>query len=52
MAIEDFNEKMVGVMTQIEVTGATGTMKWTADGETVKEPMILKIVNGKTVVAD
>ncbi|MBE6669937.1 MAG: amino acid ABC transporter substrate-binding protein [Ruminococcaceae bacterium] len=52
MSIEDFNAKMIAAMTQIEVTGATGTMKWTADGETVKEPMILKIVNGKTVVVD
>jgi len=52
MAIPDFNSKMVAAMTKIEVTGATGTMKWTADGETVKEPMILKIVGGKTVVAD
>lgn len=52
MSIEDFNAKMIAAMTQIEVTGATGTMKWTADGETVKEPMILKIVNGKTVVTD
>lgn len=52
MEIADFNKKLVAAMTQIEVTGATGTMTWTADGETVKEPMILKIVGGKTVVAD
>lgn len=52
MDIADFNKKLVAAMTQIEITGATGTMKWTADGETVKAPLVLKIVNGKTVVAD
>lgn len=52
MAISDFNAKMVAAMTKIEVTGATGTMKWTADGETIKETKCLKIVGGKTVVAD
>ncbi len=50
LAIEDFNKKLIAAMTKIEVTGATGTMKWTADGETVKAPMILQIKNGKTVV--
>ncbi len=50
MAIADLNAKLIAAMTKIEVTGATGTMKWTADGETVKAPMILQIKGGKTVV--
>ena len=46
---EDFNKKMVGVMTQITVTGATGVMTWTADGETDKDPRVLQIKNGAYV---
>ena len=52
MSIDDFNKKLVAAMTQIQITGATGTMSWTADGETVKAPLVLKIVNGKTEVAE
>lgn len=50
MEIADFNAKLIAAMTKIEIVGATGTMKWTADGETVKTPMILEIKDGKTVV--
>ena len=47
---EDFNKKMVGVMTTITVTGATGTMTWTANGETDKDPLVLQIKGGQYVV--
>jgi hypothetical protein len=50
MDIADFNAKLIAAMTKIEIVGATGTMTWTADGETVKTPMILEIKDGKTVV--
>ncbi len=46
---EDFNKKMVGAMTQITVTGATGVMTWTADGETDKDPSVLQIKGGQYV---
>ncbi len=50
ISIDDFNKGMVGAMTKIMVTGVTGTMSWTADGETVKEPLVLQIKDGKTVI--
>lgn len=43
---DDFNEKMVAAMTQIEVTGVTGTMTWSADGETNKATKAMIIKNG------
>ena len=49
ITVEDFNKKMVGAMTQITVTGATGVMTWTADGETDKDPRVLQIKNGAYV---
>lgn len=50
MKAEDFNAQMVGAMTKITVEGATGTMKWTADGECNKAPLVLQIKNGEYVV--
>ncbi len=32
----DFNSKLVAAMPEITVDGVTGTMTWTAEGETVK----------------
>lgn len=47
---DEFNEKVIKAMTTIEVVGATGTMRWTADGETVKIPQVLQIKDGKYIV--
>ena len=41
-----FNASMVAAMTQISVTGLTGTLKWTADGETDKAVKVMVIKNG------
>ena len=49
ITVEDFNKKMVGAMTKITVTGATGVMTWTADGETDKDPNVLQIKGGQYV---
>lgn len=46
---EGFNAALIGAMTNITVTGATGTMKWTANGETSKNPLVLQIKDGKYV---
>lgn len=45
----DFNEKMIGAMTQITVKGTTGTMTWDADGEPVKSATAVVIKNGSYV---
>ena len=42
----DFNDKMVGAMTEIEVKGTTGTMTWDASGEPNKAASLVKIVGG------
>ena len=42
----DFNEAVVAAMTQIEVEGVTGTMTWTADGETNKAAQAMIIHDG------
>ena len=42
----DFNTRVVGAMTQIEVTGVTGTMTWSADGETTKGALAMIIHDG------
>ncbi|MBQ9106906.1 MAG: ABC transporter substrate-binding protein [Clostridia bacterium] len=43
---DDFNSKMVAAMTQITVKGVTGTMTWTADGETNKAAKAMIIHDG------
>jgi len=43
---KEFNEKLVAAMTEIEVTGVTGTMTWGADGETVKAAKAMIIHDG------
>ena len=46
---DDFNEKLIAAMTEIEVTGTTGTMTWTADGEPSKEATANVIKDGAYV---
>ena len=46
---DDFNEKLIAAMTEIEVTGTTGTMTWTADGEPSKEATAVVITDGAYV---
>lgn len=45
----DLGGKLVPVMTQIEVNGLTGNMKFTAEGEPDKVAKVAKIVNGEYV---
>ena len=49
VSVEGFNAALISAMTKINVTGATGTMKWTADGETTKTPLVLQIKDSKYV---
>lgn len=46
----DFNTKAVAAMTQITVEGVTGTMTWTADGETTKAAKAMVIHDGVAVL--
>ena len=48
----DFNEKMIAAMTEIEVVGTTGTMKWTPEGEPDKNATAVVIVDGVYVSYD
>lgn len=43
---DSFNANMVAAMTKIEVVGVTGTMTWTADGETNKAAKAMIIHDG------
>jgi branched-chain amino acid transport system substrate-binding protein len=43
---DDFNSKMVAAMTKITVNGVTGSMTWSADGETQKEAKAMIIHDG------
>ncbi len=47
--VKDFQKGIVSAMTQIEVDGVTGTMTWTAEGETNKGAMALVFKNGVAV---
>ena len=49
MSVADFNAAMVAGMVKVTVEGATGTMTWTANGETNKAPKILQIKDGAYV---
>ena len=42
----DFNSKLIAAMTEIEVTGLTGTMTWSADGEPSKTATAVVITDG------
>ncbi len=46
MSVSDICEAMKTAMTEIEFTGATGTMTWSADGEPTKTPMAMIIEDG------
>ncbi len=48
-SVDNFNSRLVAAMTQITVEGVTGTMTWTADGETNKAANALIIKNGVAV---
>lgn len=49
LEMDGFNEAMIAAMTQIEVTGATGTMTWSADGEPTKTANAVVIKDGAYV---
>ncbi len=46
----DFSSKLVAAMPQITVEGVTGTMTWTAEGETVKDAKAMIIHDGAAVL--
>lgn len=46
MSVSDICDAMKVAMTEIEFTGATGTMTWEADGEPNKSPMAVVIKDG------
>ncbi len=46
----DFNSKLVAAMPEITVDGVTGTMTWTAEGETVKDAKAMIIHDGAAVL--
>ncbi len=43
---DDFNSRIVAAMTQITVDGLTGSMRWTADGETSKDAKLMEFKGG------
>lgn len=43
---EELDNKLIDAMTQIEVKGATGTMTWDEDGESIKEAITVVIEDG------
>ena len=47
--MNDFNTRIIAAMTQIEVSGVTGTMTWTEDGETQKAAKAMIIKDGVAV---
>ena len=47
MSASDICDAMKTAMTEIELVGVTGTIRWTEDGEPNKEPMVLIIENGE-----
>ena len=46
MSVSAICDKLKAAMLQIEITGLTGKMTWSANGEPNKEPKAMKIVNG------
>ena len=46
---EDICDAMIAAMQEIEITGVTGTMTWSANGEVSKTPTAVVIENGKYV---
>ena len=52
MSPEDACEALIAVFPTIEVTGLTGTMHWSADGEVDKTPAAVVIKGGVYVGAE
>ena len=46
ISASDLCDKLVPVMTEIEVKGVTGTMTWDSKGEPTKDPKAMVIENG------
>ncbi len=46
---DDFNTRIVGAMTKIKVSGLTGEMSWTKDGEVAKDAKLMEFKGGKVV---
>ncbi len=49
MSVSDLCEALKTAMTEIEITGLTGTITWTADGEPDKSPKAVQIQDGAYV---
>lgn len=47
---DDLTSRLVAAMTKVTVKGLTGTMTWTADGETTKDAKAMVIKNGVAVL--
>ena len=52
MSAEECCELLIAAMQNIEITGVTGTMTWSATGEVTKTPTAVRIENGVYVGAD
>ena len=46
MSVSDICEAMKKAMTEISVTGVTGEMTWSADGDPTKSPKAMVIKDG------
>ena len=46
MSASEICDLLKTAMTEVTVSGITGEMTWTADGEVNKEPKAVKIVDG------
>ena len=51
-AAEDICDALIAAMQQLEITGLTGTMTWSANGEVDKIPTAMVIKNGEYVGLD
>ena len=52
MSVSDLCEAIKASMVKIEVTGVTGTITWTADGEPTKDPKAMIIKDGVYTAAE
>ena len=52
MSAEECCDLLIAAMQNIEITGVTGTMTWSATGEVTKTPTAVRIENGVYVGAD
>ena len=51
-AAADICDKMIAAMQELKITGLTGTMSWSSNGEVDKVPTAMKIKNGAYVGLD